>query len=462
MTRHVRFLAVVASTLAAAIAWADDRPPKPPDQDRAASQPTGAWRPCPGTQDRLVTDLGVRGPVPLPEPNARAPFRDPAFGSCLVRITDRRLDFADGGGAAAGLRNEYSRVQSFNADGSRILVRGVDGSGYLYDATTLQPLTRLELEGADPRWDADNPNLLYTFAETRLVSVDVRTGARATVHEFAADFPGQQLAAVWTRYEGSSSLDGHLWGLMAEDESWETTAFLVYDQPADRVIAKRDMRGVPGVADVDNVTISPLGSYFVADFSDHYCERGTLGTDARPCGLMVYDHELKNGRGVLRVVGHSDPALDAKRREVLIFQDIDTDTISMLDLATGVVSPLWPIDFSRTAVGLHFSGRALRRPGWAVVSTYNGGRPAPGSWMDDQVFVVELRQGGRVVRLAHTRSVYSEAVEQDYWAEPHASANQELTRILFTSNWGRTGTDDVEMFMISLPPDWTERLPRPE
>jgi hypothetical protein len=83
--------------------------------------------------------------------------------------------------------------------------------------------------------------------------------------------------------------------------------------------------------------------------------------------------------------------------------------------------------------------------------------------MDNQVFAIELKPKGRVVRLAHTRSVFKLGAvpygDKDYWAEPHASANQDLTRILFTSNWGRTGTEEVEMFMIELLPDWTARLP---
>ena len=78
--------------------------------------------------------------------------------------------------------------------------------------------------------------------------------------------------------------------------------------------------------------------------------------------------------------------------------------------------------------------------------------------MDDHVFAVELKAGGRLVRLAHTQSLYDERMEKDYWAEPHASANRDFTRILFTSNWGRSGTEEVEMFMIELPPDWPERL----
>jgi hypothetical protein len=191
---------------------------------------------------------------------------------------------------------------------------------------------------------------------------------------------------------------------------------------------------------------------------DKYCEPGQLGTDARPCGLMVYDRNLQNGRGLLRIVGHSDTALDAQGREVFIYQDIDTDNLSMLDLETGNNTPLWPLDFSHTGFGLHISGRAFNLPGWALISTHDGD-PTSYIWMDDSVFAIELKPGGRVVRLAHTQSLVDESLEHDYWAEPQASVNADFTRILFTSNWGRSGTGEVEMFMIELFPGWNSQIP---
>lgn len=294
--------------------------------------------------------------------------------------------------------------------------------------------------------------------ETRLMSYHIQSGEQAVVHEFAADFPGQPLSAVWTRYEGSPSFDGQTWGLMAEDADWLTSALLVYDLPSDRVIATLDTRGWTAEArEIDSVTISPLGNYFLV-YMDKYCEPGQLGTEQNPCGLMVYDRSLKNGRGLLRLAGHSDTALDPQGREVLVYQDIDTDHIAMLDLETGAVTPLWPIDFSRTSIGLHISGRASLAPGWALLSTHDGD-PASYTWMDDSIFAIELKPNGRLVRLAHTRSLVDENMEHDYWAEPQASVNRDFSRIVFTSNWGRSGSGAVEMYIIELPQNWVEQLP---
>jgi hypothetical protein len=306
----------------------------------------------------------------------------------------------------------------------------------------------------EPRWDAADPDLLYYSDATRLMSYELSTGTQSVIHDFALDFPGQSLSAVWTRYEGSPSRDRRYWGLMAEDQDWLPVALVVYDRQTDGVTL-RDLRGVSGVEqDIDHVTMSPLGTYLLASF-DKFCEPGPLGDDAHPCGLMVYDRDLSRGRSLLRIIGHYDPTLDAQGREVIVYQDIDTDQISMLDLDTGAVTPLWDIDFSHTAIGLHFSGLAYERPGWAVVSTYDN-EATTYTWMDDQVFAVELKAGGCVVRLAHTHSIRDEEQELDYWAEPHASTNADLTRILFSTNWGRSGSGEVEMFMIQLPPDWPE------
>ncbi len=412
---------------------------------------------CPGVTRALVTDTAVYAAPSLAEPPPRQAFVDPVFGTCLVRVTDRTQDLSPDDNSP-GMVNEYARVQSFNADGSRLLIYGTDGTWYLYDARTLQPLRQLRL-GDEPRWDAADPDRLYFIDESRLMAYDVATGREDLVRDFSDDLPDKDVAMVWTRHEGSPSRDRRYWALMAEDRDWVPTAFLIYDRQADQVVV-RDVRGLPGIEDdVDHVTMSPLGTYFLASF-DRSCPEGRLGDDLHPCGLMVYDRDLAEGRSLLRIVGHYDPALTADEREVIVYQDIDSDHISMLDLKSGAVTPLWAIDFTHTGLGFHFSGLAYDRPGWAVISTHDND-PATYTWLDDQVFLVELKAGGRVVRLAHTHSLVADEEELDYWAEPHASTNPDLTRILFGSNWGRTGSGQVDVYMIELPGDWPQLLSLP-
>ncbi|MBN2387305.1 MAG: hypothetical protein JXB85_09810 [Anaerolineales bacterium] len=410
---------------------------------------------CPGEQPPFVTDFEVRVEPDLPEPRRGSPYRDPVFGFCIVRVTDRQADLS-ADDSSAGLKNEYSRVQSFNADDSLLLVRGVEATWYIYSTATLQPLGRVPID-VEPRWSTTNPDILYYASDTSLMAYDVRRGQTSLVHDFAADVPGSIM--VWTRYEGSPSADGRYWGLMGQDENWTAAWYLVYDLQAEVVVATRDLRDWPEAwREVDAVAISPLGNYFLA-YMDRYCEHGRLGTDENPCGLMVYDRDLQEGRGLLRIAGHSDLALDVDGREALVYQDIDTDTISVLDLESGQITPLWPIDFSHCdGCGMHFSGRAFERPGWVVVSYFDGD-PNSYWWMDDQIIALELQPGGRIVRLAHHHSLVDEAQEHDYWAEPHASVNRDFTRVLFTTNWGRSGTGEVELFLLQLPWDWDQGNP---
>jgi hypothetical protein len=408
---------------------------------------------CASPDANLITNLDIYQTPDLLEPTPRSSYIDPNFHTCIIRVTDRNDALLNPSDTSPGLKNEYSRVQSFNADGSLLLVRSIESFWYLYDAESLLLLGEVPVD-TEPRWDSENPDLLYYTDETKLMSYEISKGKIKEIRDFSKDFPGTDLSAVWTRYEGSPSYDTRYWGFLVQDFDWEPFAFLIYEIQEDTLITREIPRGYS----IDNVTISPLGNYFLASF-DEYCEHGKLGQDANPCGFMVYDRNLENGRGLLRIIGHYDTLLDSENREVILYQDIDTDNVSMLDLESGIVTPLLPIDFRYSAIGLHFSGRASQKPGWGLISTYNGDHPTDHTWMDDSIFAVELKENGRVARLAHTHSLYNQDIDKDYWAEPHASSNQDFTKILFTSNWGRSGTEQVEMYMIILPEDWTNLLP---
>ena len=412
-----------------------------------APEPPGACTPSPAPR---VGDLDARVTPYLPETEPRGVYQDPVFGTCVTRVTDRASDPAPGD-PSPGLTNEYSRVQAWNWDGSRFVVRGTEGTWYVYDADSHLPTGELPIT-EEPRWDGDDPDLLYYADGTELRAYDVAAGTDQLVHDFGDVLPGADIVSVRTRWEGSPSRDTATWGLMAQDDEWLAAAFLVYDLDADTVVAVRDLRGLDDWRrDVDSVTMTPSGTSFLGYFPD--CPEGTMGTDSSPCGLMVYDRDLTGGRGLVRAIGHSDAAYAADGGEVVVYQDVDTDHIAVVDLDTGNVSQLWQIDYSYSPIGLHFSGRAFDRPGWALVSTYEG---ADATWMDDSVFAVELRPNGRVIRLAHTHSVVDPESGHGYWAEPRATVNRDFTKVLFATNWGRSDTDEIDTYEIEIPDAWFE------
>ena len=412
---------------------------------------------CPGQSPDFITSQAILQAGTGPEPPPRVPFTEPVFDTCLVRLTDHAADLAPGDGGA-GLMNERAELQSFNSDESRILLQSTAWNWYLYDADTLLPEGTVAIDGVEPRWDVSQPQtLFYLDWDHQMVRMDVDTGQTTLVHDFRTDFPGQTLASVWTNYAGSPSRDGRYWGFMAEDDpNWVAFALLVFDLQSGQVTAKRNL---PANRDLSGVTMSPLGNYLVGFFND-YAEPGSLGSDADPRGIMVYDRALTQGRGLVRQGSPAAVALDPQGREVLVYLDYDTNFISMVRLADGVVTPLWEFDVAHAWLNFGFSGHAHLRPGWVLVSTFDGDLVA-GNWMSNQVFAIELQPGGRTVRLAHHRSRLDATQDEAYLAEPKATVNRNFTRLLFTSNWGRTGAavTGVEVYLLELPANWTATLP---
>ena len=113
----------------------------------------------------------------------------------------------------------------------------------------------------------------------------------------------------------------------------------------------------------------------------------------------------------------------------------------MADLNTGLETQLVEIPFGENSdIGLHFSGNCAEKPGWALVSTYGAKNPPPNekhTWMDTQIFMLELKQNPTVWRIAHTHAYTSKDYvgEKNYFAEAFATINKAGTRVYFGSNW---------------------------
>ncbi len=103
---------------------------------------------------------------------------------------------------------------------------------------------------------------------------------------------------------------------------------------------------------------------------------------------------------------------------------------------------LYPERHASTAV--HFSGRAFKKPGWVLVSTY--AEQGKWQWNHRKVFAAELKETPRIVHLAHHHSAY-----KDYFTEPHAAVNRDFTRVVFGSNWDSSTVNDLDTYLIDVP-----------
>jgi len=395
----------------------------------------------------------VMGTKLYPDPERHRPGKgwvvaDPVFSTHVVRVSDKTRDrYPD-----TGIQNEYSRSDPENKDGTLLVLRGDEASWQLYDARTFKRLKALSTLGRggqepEPRWDSRQTNVLYHLRGMKLMSLNVRSGRQKTMHDFKRDFP--RGAYITTGSEGDASLDRRWWCLAVTDGDLEFKAIAVYDRVQNRVRASKTSIESP----INNVSM---------DMSGRHCLIGYDNGDAR-----VFSRDF--GKKVVlpsEAVGHSDLARTASGRDVLVYQNAATDWITMADLDTGRETRLLHIPFvTNTDIGLHFSGNAARAKGWVLVSTYGSKKPPAArrrSWMDRQLFMLELRPRPRVWRIAYTNCAQSPALsgEANYFAEAFAAINTRGTRIYWGSNWGRRDLRRLDTYAALLPARWWKRLPR--
>jgi len=405
----------------------------------------------PGGSFESVTGRGYFDVPAITMPPKGKSFKDPNFHTTITRITDKKKDrYVD-----PGIENEYAKADPENCDGTLLILRGNTAAWYLYDLKTYKKLRQLKVfdncgQEPEPRWDPSNPKLFYYLCNMELKSYDVDTKASVTIHDFKKDVrSGEYLT---TGSEGDASLDRRYWSFIVKDEDWKLKAVLVYDKESDEVIGRKSS-GFPD-------TINWVGM----DMSGNHC---VVGYDE-----LLYPHifskDLKTKIALPKgSSGHGDLARTVDGKDVLVYQNVATDFIAMSDLDTGKETPLVKIPFIVNAdIGLHFSGNCDKAPGWVLVSTYGSKNLPPDkkkhSWMDTQLFMVELKQNPAIWRIAHTHSFTSVEYsgEKNYFAEAFAAINTDGTRIYFGSNWGRVVTDYTEVYQVKLPDNWAGHMPK--
>lgn len=449
----------VFSTLPVRIAAKNETSPTPGNDNDICAAITARQTP-------LIAGMDIQPLPDTPLPEKGVATLEPTYKTCLVRITDtgslkqNNFNFR---------RNIYSRSQAFNADNSKMILMDQAGFWYLYDAQTGKEIRALKdfqgAEGlphhiaggnAEPQWHASDPNTLYFMNENgvgmKLFSVDIGKNQVS----LAADM-GAEIRKYWnvadiatTRSEGSPSSDGRYWCLLARDStSWKTHGVFVWDMQQQQIIGHLDTPdGAP-----DHVSMSPSGEYCVISGDDQ-------------TGTRVYDRKFQNFTQLHQKSEHSDIALNKAGQDVYVSIDYQSSggDIFMTNLKTGKQTVLFPSYLNGTATAIHVSGKAFRKPGWVLISTYaehKGDqfnlRRENRQWLHRKIFAVSLEDTPKIYSIANADSehFYPQLPEgmnnsANYWLEPHATVNQDFTRILFNSGWNRMN-GEVDNFMIALP-----------
>jgi archaellum component FlaF (FlaF/FlaG flagellin family) len=376
----------------------------------------------------------VTGKIASPSPSSArpakgVPFKDPAFGTCVVRATDHATEAPSG-----FARNDYSRRQAFNVDNTRVLVYALNGAWHLYDANSLAPLKVLNgpAGDAEPQWHPTEPNSLYWIPINGgmvLNKLNVETNTSTVAANFTGKLPWADVARVWTKSEGSASADGRYWCFMAETSSFGIRGVFTYDLQTQTVLGTRSLSSRP-----DHVSMSASGRWCTISGGD------TSGA------TMAWDRTFTQSVQLHQGGEHSDLALGADGHDyyVAVNYQGNTGELYMLDIDTGVKTILFPTYIEGTATAYHISGKNFAKPGWVLMSTY--ARSGAEKWLHERVMAVELKADPKIINIAHHHTKYN-----GYWTEPHASVNRDFSRVFFTSNWENGSDTDVNAYMVKLP-----------
>jgi hypothetical protein len=378
-------------------------------------------------------------------PQKGVPFKDTNFHTTIIRMTDK-TEYRD-----PGIENEYSKTDPENCDGTIVILRGNTGEWYLYDPTTYE---MKKLFGSwffdgvepEPKWSTTDPKILFYIYETELRTCNVDTDASSLVHDFSSDF--SSASYITTGSEGNPSLNQRYWSFLVKDSDFNLISAVVYDKQTDRILGHRE--SFPDK--VEDISMDISGKHCMLGFDSHV--------------FQVCSKDFSSIRDLpLGANGHNDFALTADGRDVLVYQNTQTDYICMTDFGTLTETALIKIPFTvNPDIGLHFSGNCAEEPGWVLVSTYGAKQPPPSlshSWMDTQIFMLQLQQNPTVWRIAHTHAYtsYEYTGEKNYFTEAFATINKDGSRVYFGSNWGDFTADYTDTYQVTLPSEWNAIAP---
>jgi hypothetical protein len=385
------------------------------------------------------TSSAVIPEPPLPTlPAAGGKFRDPAFGTEVMRVTDERDGVENG--------NFYPHWPTFNADSTRLLVRRRDTGDAIYtfdpNAFTLGTsfvIPRLPDNGTTITegaiWSATDPDTLYILGWTaKLWALNARTRQYTLVHDFTRDATFAPGDFLW---QMSMSADSDIFAFSHKGNNG-LVGYTLYKRSTDTVVM--DVKSTTE----DEVRIDKTGRYLGLFL-------GQPGADGFACFVLDVQTGVKTGlvdSAPDYAPGHGDVgtgtivAWDNDDNRFLIRSWADPHHVrSILNLGSD-----W--------MNQHLSMLA-RDESWGLASffSYRGYGLEPGLF-HDEIILVSTDGSGRFRRLVQHRSKAN-----DYWQIPRANISYDGRFAAYASNWG--GSSRVDLFVAKIDPPAASSTPTP-
>ncbi|PWK19956.1 T9SS type A sorting domain-containing protein [Xanthomarina spongicola] len=344
------------------------------------------------------------------------------FGNEVIRISDVDAFGTDW----QNLRHRYSLDQPWNSDGSLIKLAGYPAA--ILDGETNEFLYWANIPSS-ALWSNSDPNTMYGVSGNSIVSYNVTTNSRETLHTFS------EFSYIKYGYgKGNTSFDDKYMGVIGRNGDDQT--LIVYDIEEDVVVGTHFI----GTRNMMWFTVSPTGLYAV----EHYAPNGS----GEEQGIKVYDIDLTNYRHLNDYTSHADLGLNEDGEDVYVaFGDETTRPndyyMKTVRLRDGLVTPIFYYPEDTGVWSGHISCRNNSRPGWAYVS--EGCCETVGK---REVFAIKLDGSDMIERF----TIHHTNEDSGYGHEAHAVPNRDGSKVMFASNYDDTFTGDyAPAFIVQAP-----------
>ncbi len=376
----------------------------------------------------VVTDDDERIIPSVPRPSYLGSYIDPVFGTTVIRITgDVGSAIPNIGGQWGSVaRHYFSKDPAWNSSQSLLVIKkNLDDGGtpswpvWLFlDGETYEPLfAKSNPAGAtEALWHPTSPDLMVFQGDHDVGTWNVQTDAldvRGTFAEYT----------ISHRDEWNPSNDGRWIAVSATKDGNDVT--FAYDLQQQVKYPDIDLSWTS----IDNVSISPTGTYIVLKTNDDYTQ--------------VYDKDGNEIGGLWDTYGDPsvfDVTIDRNGDEVAVgvSKTLHDGRLIKRRLSDGQITVL--VDFGWA---VHTSTRSIQKPGWAYVSyQVRESHRAP---LLDELVAVNIDGFNDIQRLAHMHTQRG-----DYDSEAHAVPSPDGLRVLFASNWEDSTLRPVHTYVVDL------------
>jgi hypothetical protein len=415
--------------------------------------------------DPLSGDNPVYPLVERPMPDVGECFLDDSFGTVLQRVTQDE---------GVNGRHEYSRHDPYNADHSLALLITDQGGFRVYRTSPLpynQPGNLvLEFSQTEPRWDPQDPALLWALQDFSIVNIHVDSGEVSIIKDFTQDGTIGPLISEGNTYrvtmmdEGEASYDRQWWALSLQGNDrmdYRHQVLFTWNLEKDAVQGVYPLDSSED--EIDWVGMSPLGNWVLIG--------GMETNSGNTAGLTMASTDFSTFHRLDYTTSHADVGLDTNGNEVVVMQSYNTDTIDLipLELSTRPILeaggsedgsgrvPLMRLYYASDDPlglnsGVHIS---CNTPGYCFISTTIAPGAAGQNWLDRSLVLVRLdRQNPRVFYIAKLHNTTSEE-PRVYWDETHGTLSTDGTRLLWVENWGENvGQESFFLVQMLMPENW--------